>query len=495
MRKYIKNSIIEIFKNIYELHNVLRELINKKEYENVKKLLINCEKAALQIGSAIEKSEGKDFVSVGIIEEYCKYIYQIFMNIYDESSGDEIKKEADSRLKRAEKSVHNDIRERLEIVFAPYKASMWDSLESVWKAADADPDCDAYVVPVPYYDKDPDQSFRKFHYEGAEFPEYVPVVNYNEYDFAVRRPDIIYIHNPYDDCNYMTSVSPEFYSDRLKQYTGCLVYIPYFIAGRFSEPDNYVIARTPGAFYSDLIVLQSETLKRIYLLNGIDSKKIIVSGSPKTDAVINNRVNDFPESWLRLKERKVCLINSSISGFLEWDNFILLLKNTISLLLKEEKYSVLWRPHPLLHSAINSMRPEKIREYVSFCDWFSDQDYCVMDVLSDSKYAIDFSDILLSDYSSLIFSYIPTEKPVIEFLNDIEVSFEDTVFACDVRNVYYFNYACELPENLVGLINKIFKDDFMKRKRMMFYKKSMVNCDGTCGLKTHQLIKKRIGGM
>ena len=34
---------------------------------------------------------------------------------------------------------------RKEVVFLPYKASMWDSLESVWKAAEEDPDCVAYV--------------------------------------------------------------------------------------------------------------------------------------------------------------------------------------------------------------------------------------------------------------------------------------------------------------------------------------------------------------
>ena len=26
-------------------------------------------------------------------------------------------------------------------------------LESVWQAADSDPYCDAYVIPIPYYDK------------------------------------------------------------------------------------------------------------------------------------------------------------------------------------------------------------------------------------------------------------------------------------------------------------------------------------------------------
>lgn len=48
-------------------------------------------------------------------------------------------------LVRMENSIRHDITERREVVFLPYKASMWDSLESVWKAADEDSDCDAFV--------------------------------------------------------------------------------------------------------------------------------------------------------------------------------------------------------------------------------------------------------------------------------------------------------------------------------------------------------------
>ncbi|MBQ7479431.1 MAG: hypothetical protein IJT01_11160, partial [Selenomonadaceae bacterium] len=45
-----------------------------------------------------------------------------------------------------------------DIVFLPYKASMWDSLESVWKAAEEDKEhCNAYVVPIPYADLTPDR--------------------------------------------------------------------------------------------------------------------------------------------------------------------------------------------------------------------------------------------------------------------------------------------------------------------------------------------------
>lgn len=106
---------------------------------------------------------------------------------------------------------------------------MWDSLESVWMAAKADENCDAYVIPIPYYNKNPDGSFREMYYEGDQYPDYVPIVRYDNYDFAIHKPDIIYIHNPYDQYNYVTSIHPFFFSENLKRFTQNLIYIPYFI--------------------------------------------------------------------------------------------------------------------------------------------------------------------------------------------------------------------------------------------------------------------------
>jgi hypothetical protein len=65
-------------------------------------------------------------------------------------------------------SINSDIPVKLETVFLPYKASMWDSLESVWRKADADPSCDAYVIPIPYFDRNPDGSAKEEHYEGND---------------------------------------------------------------------------------------------------------------------------------------------------------------------------------------------------------------------------------------------------------------------------------------------------------------------------------------
>ena len=70
-----------------------------------------------------------------------------------------------------------------EVVFLPYKASMWDSLESVWKAADEDREnCLAYVIPIPYCDRNPDGTAREWHCEKDLFPKYVPTMDWQSVD-------------------------------------------------------------------------------------------------------------------------------------------------------------------------------------------------------------------------------------------------------------------------------------------------------------------------
>lgn len=44
-----------------------------------------------------------------------------------------------------------EVEARVKVAFFPYKASMWDSLESIYLAAAKDPACDVSVVPIPYY--------------------------------------------------------------------------------------------------------------------------------------------------------------------------------------------------------------------------------------------------------------------------------------------------------------------------------------------------------
>jgi hypothetical protein len=344
---------------MFEAHKQAVNYIEKQEVNNACIVLEDCQNAAVQIGTAIEESEGEGLLSVTLLEEYCETVYQMYTNIFGECDGRDMQVMLDNKLKKAEESVKNNIKVKLEIAFLPYKASMWDSLESVWMAANEDPDCDVYVVPIPYYDRRPDGSFGEFHYEGGDYPENVPIVHYEKYDFKEHCPDIIYIHNPYDDLNYVTSVDPRFYSRELKKYTDCLVYIPYFVAGYYSSIQSAKRYIPSCIEHVDLIMLQSNNQKKGYEYAPQYTKKMVVMGSPKIDKIVNgiSKFKGTPVLTEKISEKKVIMVNSSISRILndaKWyekmEELIKVFENNVNLFL-------LWRPHPLLMTTVDAMRP------------------------------------------------------------------------------------------------------------------------------------------
>ena len=115
---------------------------------------------------------------------YCESVYQLYEKLRTDLPTDPASAYENlcGPLSLIQKSIQNDIKISKEAVFLPYKASMWDSLESVWEAAREDPDWDVYVIPIPYYDRAPDGSFREMHYEGDQYPDQVPVTRYDTFD-------------------------------------------------------------------------------------------------------------------------------------------------------------------------------------------------------------------------------------------------------------------------------------------------------------------------
>lgn len=171
---------------------------------------------------------------------------------------------------------------RKKLVFLPYKASMWDSMESVWQAASRDSDrCEVYVAAIPYCDRKKDMSAGEWHCERDLFPEHVNVRDWHDFTYEKlkeMRPDAIFIHNPYDNCNIVTSVDGQFYSDKLKECTGRLVYIPYYsTTGGMAESQ----AMCPAYVNADDIIIQAEALREYFDVSV--HGKIQPLGSPKFD--------------------------------------------------------------------------------------------------------------------------------------------------------------------------------------------------------------------
>lgn len=427
MRKFIKNQLLDIFKTLCEAHSSVRSYIEKKEFDNAVAVLGECQNTAVQIGDIIDNSEGDGSPVIHLLEEYCETVYQVSVDLNEGITGIKAGKMLDKSLLKAENGVKNDIPVRSEIVFMPYNASMWDSLESVWKAADDDPDCDAYVVPIPYYEKNPDGTLAKYHYEGEKFPEYVPITHYNTYDLASRRPDAIYIHNPYDNNNFITTVDPRFYSKELKKYTDMLVYIPYFVLEDreiWDEPylaavEKFVLV--PAVMNADKVIVQSENMRKIYIRTllkycgsspeqlKIYTEKIDGSGSPKLKRI--KEINyDIPDEWLKLivkpngDRKKVILYNTTVATIINRGELLL---NKINDVLEtfykwKDNVVLLWRPHPLIEETIKSIRPELYDEYMNIVEKYKNGAWGIFDDTTLLDRAIMICDAYYGDGGSVM---------------------------------------------------------------------------------------------
>ena len=449
MRTVQKRNILEMIHTLHQAHDEIKRNMESKQYILAQDMLIQCQECAIRIGTEIEKSEGEGFVTVSHIEEYCDVLYQVHeeLNGRDSVNVNKIYKTLKKYMLKIENSVKHDISVRKEIVFLPYKASMWDSLESVWQAADADQTCDAYVIPIPYYDKNPDGSFRQMHYEGDQYPKKVPITNYKEFDFETHHPDIIYIHNPYDNINLVTSVHPFFYSDNLKKYTDKLIYIPYFVMGEVS-PDNEATVEskkhycmTPGVLNADKVIVESEDVRQIYIKAltkemGAASRskweeKILGLGSPKFDKVINTKKEDLeiPEEWLKIIQKpdgswkKIIFYNTSIGTLLNDNEKMLEKMKQVFGVFKEnqDKVALLWRPHPLIQATVSSMRPQLWKAYEKIVEQYRSEGWGIYDDSADMDRAVVLSDAYYGDRSSVVYLYQKTGTPVMIQDSDIVI--------------------------------------------------------------------------
>lgn len=415
MRKQQKKQAEELLAQMELAHEQIRKDIEQKNVPSAVSLLGDCQDAAISLGTLIESTEGEGHPTVTLLEEYCELVYGVHEELAGgkEAAANKVYKSLKQKLVKIFNSFQHDVRIRLEAVFLPYKASMWDSLESVWEAADADPDCDAYVIPIPYYEKNRDGSLGIEHYEAAEYPDNVPITRYDEFDFELHRPDMIFIHNPYDSYNFVTSVHPFFYSEHLKQFTECLIYIPYYAtAGGMSEAQSLCSAY----LHADHIVIQAENFRRFFD-EDLPNEKFLPFGSPKFDSVIRKCKNppEPPAAWkAKMQGRKVYFYNTSINGMLaDTDAFLKKVKYVFETFHGREDACLLWRPHPLLESTFESMRAEYKPVYDELKRWFVEAEIGILDETTDMENTIALSDVYIGDGGTSVTSLFGvTGKPI-----------------------------------------------------------------------------------
>lgn len=429
MKQYMKKELLAMIGTMQQANDSI--LGNRtSDPAGVTNMLIQCQESAVLVGNQIEALGAEYMQAVHLLEDYCETVYQISNVLQTEAVCRKLVKKATKELTALSNMIRYDFpNDRREILFLPYKAAMWDSLESVWEAAERDPDCDAYVMPIPYYDKNPDGSFGELHDESKDYPKYVPILDWKEHDIASWKPDVIYIHNPYDQYNYVTSVHPDFYAKRLRELTGSLVYIPYFI--HQNDDVKALYCALPGILYADTVVLQSEKVRQRYIEEYCKTlrvksvtkqieRKFAAYGSPKFDAQDRNvRMEDLPEDWRRMiwengEKKPVVFFNTHLTMLMQAysDAFFRKLETVFDVFRRNRNLVLLWRPHPLSDATAESMNPEAAGRYRDLISEYQKDGIGIYDTSPDLHRAVDVSDAYYGSRSSVIELFKAEGKPV-----------------------------------------------------------------------------------
>ena len=383
IRENLKGQILTLLESMHALQH--------EGYEKKVDFLNDCQQAAITIGETIENKVSESANIVSVLEQYCEQLFELSQKV--EIQQDEIQ--------RLDKMLYS-VEPGYQIVFFPYKASMWDSMESIWKAFSSDERCECVVVPIPYREFDAKANQWNECYEGADFPDYVKVRDYRTFQIENEQPDMAYIHNPYDDWNRVTCVYPQFFSRELKKYVKKLVYVPYYITAGFITADQL---RLPVYEYMDYMIAQSEKFKDG--CKGMDYyDKILPYGSPKADRVIRMCSDGvvIPQEWKSiLQGKKAVMLNTSIGCFLaQGDIYFNKLKSIFEWFKVRNDIALIWRPHPLLESTVRSMKPHLMEKYRELVAYFKDENIGIWDNTPDITRTVAIVDAYIGEEASSV---------------------------------------------------------------------------------------------
>ncbi|MDE7430599.1 MAG: LicD family protein, partial [Lachnospiraceae bacterium] len=404
----------------------LKDSVSKEDFENVLEILEISQQLAIDLGTMIENCKGEGYRTVQLLQEYCENIFSLYEAV---TQGGDIDKNLSNMLTSLEdvgESIEKDIIKRKEAVFITYKASQWDYISSVWKAAMEDEDCDVYVIVVPYYYKDFDGTIRDMQYEAEQYPVDVKITKYDEFNFELHCPDIIFIQNACDKYNPSVTIHTFFYSDNLKKFTDKLVYIPPFEIDEFTKK-NYCeylnmkyYCTVPGVINADKVFVQSENMRDLYIeklveFAGEDTRKvweekILGFGLPRFDIVKGNSEDyvKLTEEWEQIIQKpdggrkKVILYSTSVSELLKYGSEVLKKYKRVFETFKENMDDVvlLWHPDSLISLGVSSLDSQIWEEYNNLVEQFKTEHYGIYDDSTDMNYAISISDAYYGNVNS-----------------------------------------------------------------------------------------------
>ncbi len=243
--------------------------------------------------------------------------------------------------------------------------------------------------------------------------------------------------------------------------------------------------KSPNHRSYDYAIVSSNEIKRFYAEGfGLSDEKVIATGIPRTDVFFEEEYkNEILEKvytkFPRLRNNKIILFAPTFRGMGKDDAYYPMDKFDIghfmNSLENKEKYTILIKHHPF------------IKEKTKIPDEFKEN---VLDLSEKSEIndLLFITDLLITDYSSVIFESSILDIPMLFYSFDLEKYVNDRDF--------YYDYRAFVPgkivSNLEELSNSINNNDFDSYKVSNFKNRFFDKFDGKSSQRVVDLIYKII---
>jgi len=234
-------------------------------------------------------------------------------------------------------------------------------------------------------------------------------------------------------------------------------------------------------------IVSAEQIRECYAEGfGMDIEKVKATGMARTDIFfqeeyINQKRQELYQEYPYLKDKKVILFAPTYRGvslrqsYYDYEELEI---DKIYQKFAHQGYVFLFKWHPGHYYQMQKQGiiPYDLEKYENFFYDFSDK--------RDINELLFITDILITDYSSVIFDYALLNKPVIYFVYDYEKYQQDRGLYFELEDYIYGN----ITKNTAELIEAIEEGNVLEEKRKQFINKFMSACNGSATRNTCQWI-------
>lgn len=385
--------------------------------------------------------------------------------------------------------------EKVNLVFVCHRPQVWNSLKTVFEACNADEMFNVTIVAIPFKKQLPKTGFNHEFYEteGAEeFWKDYPCKVVNGYNYETKEwldirtlnPDYVFFQQPYNVCK------PECLKSWNVAKYATLVFVHYGL----NTCEQMKYEALPQDFFKNLGMLFCERVADVEIYDRWKDKtgniftRLFLTGYPRFDLLKLYENAESPlwkkhdTSLFRIVWTPRWTTNENNCHFFKYkDDFL-------DYCDRNKDVDFVFRPHPqawLNYAQFDHFSIEKSNQYKTE---YQKRENANIDETADFLPLFYSSDVLVTDFSSVVIEYFLTGKPIVYCKNDKSL-FEQTDKWTE--GFYYVHSWKELADTLEMLKRG---EDPLKEKRQELIRSEFYLPPNGAGYEIKELIKKDFRG-